>query len=163
MRIAVMGYVGSGKTYLSKSISHMLDIPVMHLDEIYFDMNWKPIDKSKVLSQVSEFMMNEHWLIDGFYSDLLMDERLEKADMIILMFLPRITCFLRAIKRSKTRAEEGYKNDINPWFLKFTLFGCRNRKRRRAYSMIAQRYKEKTVVLRSRRQVKKFIDSFHYR
>ena len=160
MRIAVMGYVGSGKTYLSKSISHMRDIPVMHLDEIYFDKNWRPIEKSVVLSQVSDFMINDHWLIDGFYSDLLMDERLEKADMIILMLLPRATCFFRAIKRSKSRAQEGYKNDLNPWFLKFTLFGCRNRKRRRAYAQIAQRYKDKTVILRSSRQVKKFIDSF---
>ena len=160
MRIAVMGYVGSGKTYLSKSISHMRDIPVMHLDEIYFDKNWRPIEKSVVLSQVSDFMINNHWLIDGFYSDLLMDERLEKADMIILMLLPRATCFFRAIKRSKSRAQEGYKNDLNPWFLKFTLFGCRNRKRRRAYAQIAQRYKDKTVFLRSSRQVKKYIDSF---
>lgn len=160
MRIAVMGYVGSGKTYLSKSISHMRDIPVMHLDDIYFDKNWRPIDKSVVLSQVSDFMLNDRWLIDGFYSDLLMDERLEKADMIILMLLPRATCFFRAIKRSKSRAQEGYKNDLNPWFLKFTLFGCRNRKRRRAYAQIAQRYKDKTVILRSGRQVNKFIDSF---
>lgn len=160
MRIAVMGYVGSGKTYLSKSISHMRDIPVMHLDEIYFDKNWRPIEKSVVLSQVSDFMINDHWLIDGFYSDLLMDERLEKADMIILMLLPRATCFFRAIIRSKSRAQEGYKNDLNPWFLKFTLFGCRNRKRRCAYAQIAQRYKDKTVILRSSRQVKKFIDSF---
>ena len=160
MRIAVMGYVGSGKTYLSKSISHMRDIPVMHLDEIYFDKNWRPIQKSVVLSQVSDFMRNDCWLIDGFYSDLLMDERLEKADMIILMLLPRATCFFRAIKRSKSRAQEGYINDLNPWFLKFTLFGCRNRKRRRAYAQIAQRYKDKTVILRSCRQVKKFIDSF---
>ena len=160
MRIAVMGYVGSGKTYLSKSISHIRDIPVMHLDEIYFDKNWRPIEKSVVLSQVSDFMINDHWLIDGFYSDLLMDERLEKADMIILMLLPRATCFFRAIKRSKSRAQEGYKNDLNPWFLRFTLFGCRNRKRRRAYAQIAQRYKDKTVILRSSRQAKKFIDSF---
>lgn len=160
MRIAVMGYVGSGKTYLSKSISHMRDIPAMHLDEIYFDKNWRPIDKSVVLSQVSDFMTNDCWLIDGFYSDLLMEERLEKADMIILMLLPRVTCFFRAIKRSKSRALEGYKNDLNPWFLKFTLFGCRNRKRRRAYAQIAQRYTDKTVILRSGRQVNKFIDSF---
>ena len=160
MRIAVMGYVGSGKTYLSKFISHMRDIPVMHLDEIYFDKNWRPIEKSVVLSQVSDFMINDHWMIVGFYSDLLMDERLEKADMIILMLLPRATCFFRAIKRSKSRAQEGYKNDLNPWFLKFTLFGCMNRKRRRAYAQIAQRYKDNTVILRSGRQVKKFIDSF---
>ena len=160
MKIAVMGYVGSGKTYLSRSISHLRDIPVMHLDEIYFDKNWKPLDRSAVLSQVSEFMRNDHWLIDGFYSDLLMEERLEKADMIILMLLPRATCLWRTIKRSKSRAAEGYHNDINPWFLKFTLFGCRNRKRRRVYAQIAQRYKDKTFILRSSRQIDAFIKSF---
>ena len=37
MRIAIMGYVGSGKTYLSQYLSKKYDIPVLHLDEIYFD------------------------------------------------------------------------------------------------------------------------------
>lgn len=127
MKIAVLGYAGSGKTYISNYISKMKSIPCLHLDSIKYDKEWKPIDNSVVLPQVAEFMTKDDWIIEGFYRYLMMDERLEKADKIIMLLLPRFTCLLRTIKRKKARNQEGYKNDLNLWFVKFTLFGCRNR------------------------------------
>ena len=49
MKIAVLGYVGSGKTYLSDYIAKKKDIPVLHLDSIKWDKEWKPVDDSVVL------------------------------------------------------------------------------------------------------------------
>ncbi len=157
MKIAVLGYAGSGKTYLSDYISKKKNIPVLHLDEIKWNKEWKPIDNSIVLPQVSDFMANDSWIIDGYYKYLLYDERLEKADLIVLLLPPRFTCFYRAVKRTKSRRQEGYKNDLNWWFVKFTLFGCRNKERRQTYTEIAEKYKDKTVVLKSQRQVDKFM------
>ncbi|MBR2869545.1 MAG: DNA topology modulation protein FlaR [Clostridia bacterium] len=159
MKIAVLGYAGSGKTYLSDYISKKKNIPVLHLDEIKWDKEWKPIDNSLVLPQVSEFMKNDEWIIDGYYDYLFYNERLEDADLIVLLLLPRLTCFYRAVKRTKSRKEDGYKNDLNRWFIKFTLFGCRNKERRQTYAGIAKKYNDKTVVLKSQRQVDKFLKS----
>lgn len=159
MRIAIMGYVGSGKTYLSQYLSKKYDIPVLHLDEIYFDKEWRPVEKSTVLTRTAEFMENDGWIIDGFYRDVLMEERLEKADRIVLLLLPRITCLLRALRRTKSRVQAGYKNDLNWWFIEFALFGCRTKVRQEIYSQIAHDHHAKTVVLRSRRQVRSFLSS----
>lgn len=159
MKIAVLGYAGSGKTYLSDFISKNKNIPVLHLDEIKWDKEWKPIDDSVVLPKVSEFMAKEDWIIDGYYDYLFYDERLESADLIVLVLLPRLTCFHRALKRTKSRRQNGYKNDLNWWFVKFTLFGCRNKERRLSYAKIIEKYKEKTVVLKSKRQVDEFMES----
>ncbi len=157
MKIAVLGYAGSGKTYLSDYISEKKNIPVLHLDSIKWDKEWKPIDDALVLPQVSEFMTKEYWIIDGYYNYLYYDERLKNADLILLLLLPRLTCFYRAVKRTKSRRQDGYKNDLNWWFVKFTLFGCRNKERRQTYAEIAERYKDKTIVLKSQRQVWEFI------
>ena len=157
MKIAVSGYAGSGKTYLSDYLSNKMNIPVLHLDSIKWDKEWKPIDDAVVLPQVSKFMENEDWIIDGYYKYLLYDERLEQADSIILLLLPRLTCFYRAVKRTKSRRKEGYKNDLNWWFVKFTLFGCRNKERQQTYAEITKKYKDKTVVLKSKRQADKFM------
>lgn len=157
MKIAVLGYAGSGKTFLSDYISKKKNIPVLHLDSIKWNKKWKPIDDSVVLPQVSDFMSNDDWIIDGYYKYLLYDERLEQADMIVLLLLPRHTCFYRAVKRTKSRRKDGYKNDLNWWFIKFTLFGCRNKERRKTYAEIAVKYKDKTVILKTKRQVSKFI------
>ena len=83
MKIAVSGYAGSGKTYLSDYLSNKMNIPVLHLESIKWDKEWKPIDDTVVLPQVSKFMENEDWIIDGYYKYLLYDERLEQADSII--------------------------------------------------------------------------------
>ena len=157
MKIAVLGYAGSGKTYLSDYMAQKKKIPVLHLDDIKWNKEWKPINDSVVLPNVAEFMKKEDWIIDGYYKYLLYDERLEKADLIVLILLPRLTCFYRAVKRTKSRRQDGYKNDLNWWFVKFTLFGCRNKERRQTYNEITEKYKDKTVVLKTKRQVEEFI------
>ncbi len=157
MRIAVLGYAGSGKTYLSDYISEKKNIPVLHLDSIKWDKEWKAIDDSLVLPQISDFMAKDSWIIDGYYKYLLYDKRLEDADMIVLLLLPRLTCFYRAVKRTKSRRKDGYKNDLNWWFMKFILFGCRNKERRQTYAEIIDKYKDKTVVLKTNRQVSEFM------
>lgn len=159
MRIAVLGYAGSGKTYISDYISKRKALPCLHLDSIKYDNEWKPIDDSIVLPMVEEFMSKDEWVIDGLYIYLGLDERLELADKIVILLLPRLTCLFRAIKRKKQRAQEGYKNDLNWWFIKFILFGCRNKDRQRIYAKIARKYKEKTIVLKSRHQVDLFMKS----
>lgn len=157
MKIAILGYAGSGKTYLSDFLSEKNNIPVLHLDEIKWDKEWKQIDNSVVLPKVSALMANDDWIIDGYYDYLYYNERLESADLIVLLLLPRATCFYRAFKRTKSRRKDGYKNDLNLWFVKFTLFGCRNKERRQTYADIIKKYKEKTVVLKTVRQVKEFM------
>ncbi len=160
MKISVLGYAGSGKTYLSDYLSEKNNIPVLHLDDIKWDKEWKPVDDAVVLPKVSEFMQKENWIIDGFYSYLMLDKRLEDADLIVLLQLPRLTCFYRAIKRTKSRRQDGYKNDLNWWFVKFTLFGCRNKERRQYYDKIAEKYNKKTVVLKTIQQVEKFMKKY---
>ncbi len=159
MKIAILGYAGAGKTYLSNYISAKKNIPVLHLDEIKWNKEWKQIDDSLVLPQVADFMAKDAWIIDGYYKYLFYDERLEQADLIVLLRLPRLTCFYRTLRRTKSRKQDGYKNDLNWWFVKFTLFGCRNKERRQTYAEIVKKYKEKTVVLKTKRQVKNFINN----
>ncbi|MBQ8830943.1 MAG: DNA topology modulation protein FlaR [Oscillospiraceae bacterium] len=159
MKIAIMGYAGSGKTYLSEYISTKKSIPTLHLDTIKYDLDWKPVDDDTALRQVSEFMQKGSWIIEGNYEKMLQSERLEAADQIIFVLLPPLTCLFRAIKRTKNRQAEGYKNDMNLFFIRFVLFGCRTKARRQHYAEIIEKYKDKTVVLKSQKQIDKFMES----
>lgn len=159
MKTAILGYAGSGKTYLSDYIGENKNIPVLHLDNIKWDKEWKPVDDTIVLPQVADFMEKDAWIIDGYYTYLLIAERLKTADKIFLLLLPRTTCFFRALKRTKARRQDGYKNDMNWWFVKFILFGCRNKERRKFYAEIAEKYKDKTVILKTRKHVEEFMRS----
>ena len=160
MKIAIMGYVGSGKSVLARNLSKKLGIPKLELDDIAFDLNWKAVDREKILPDIQKLMEQDSWIIDGNYDDLLQSQRLEMADKIIFVMLPRILCLLRALRRTKERKAAGYRNDINPWFIRFLLFGCRNRERRNRYQCIMQQYPDKIVVLQSQSAIDNFLDSF---
>ena len=160
MKISIMGYSGSGKTYLSKLLEKELSVSVLHLDEVKFDKEWNPYDNEVVLHKVVEYLKKDDWIIDGVYDYLCIEERLCQSDLIILLLLPRIPCFYRAIMRKKEREAQGYKHDINAWFIWFLLFGGRTKERRRLFSDIAEQYKDKVVVLKSKKDVDRFIENY---
>lgn len=160
MKIAIMGYVGSGKSVLARNLSNILSIPKLELDDIAFDKQWKSIDRKLILPEIQLFMEQDSWIIDGNYNDLLQKERLEMADQIIFVMLPRVQCLIRALKRTKDRTAAGYVNDINPWFIRFLLLDCRNTKRNLEYRRIAQVYRDKLIILRSQCAIDKFLAQF---
>lgn len=159
MKLAILGYVGSGKSYVADYISKKKALPCLHLDDIKYDKEWNAIDDALLLPTVEEFMAKDEWIIDGFFASLKMDERLKKADKIVILLLPRLLCFYRVLKRRKKRLQDGYKTDLNPWFIKFALFKCRNKRRRDIYANIAKTYENKTLILKSRREVNEFLNS----
>lgn len=160
MKIAIMGYVGSGKSVLARNLAMKLEIPKLELDDIAFDLNWNAVDRLKILPNIQAFMEQDSWIIDGNYDDLLQEQRLEMADHIIFVMLPRFQCLLRALRRTKERKAAGYQNDINPWFIRFLLFDCRNRERRKSYNEILNRYRNKCSILKTQREINSFLSSF---
>lgn len=43
-RIAIIGCGGSGKSYLARVLGARLGITPVHLDALYYDDDWKPLD-----------------------------------------------------------------------------------------------------------------------
>ena len=41
MKIAVIGYTGSGKSVLAAKLGKILGCPVLHLDKLQFEAGWK--------------------------------------------------------------------------------------------------------------------------
>ena len=157
MKIVLMGYAGSGKTFLAKYLGDKLHIPVLHLDEVKYTKEWKPKDDHAVFPIVSAFLQKEDWIVDGNYTYIFQKERLDAADKIILLLLPRFSCLLRCIRRRKARKAEGYTNDTNLWFIQFVLFEGRNIDRRKNYSRIQETYQDKVITLRSQKEIDDFL------
>ena len=64
--------------------------------------NWIERDDETAKAMVKEFMdKNDNWVIDGNYTNLLREQRLREADMIVFMRFSRLTCLRQAIKRYK--------------------------------------------------------------
>ena len=98
-RIAVIGNAGSGKSTLTRQLHNILKLPVYHLDKYYWKPGWVPVDPLEY-SQLHDMLCErDEWIMDGMNLRLLLT-RIDAADMIIFLDIPRYKCLWRVIKRT---------------------------------------------------------------
>ena len=114
---------------------------------------------------VADCMTHPDWVIEGTYSKYHLNQRLEQADRVILLLLPRLTCFLRAWKRYRTYRgrsrpdmTQGCPEKLDAEFALWLLWKGRTPARRKIFDDIAQHYPDKTVILRSQKEIDAFLE-----
>jgi adenylate kinase family enzyme len=99
-RIIVVGSQGSGKTSLSRNLGRKLELPVVHLDVLYWRPGWKASDTASFRARVTEAIAGEEWVVDGSFSGLAFDLTLARADLLVVIDRPRWLCQWRILWRS---------------------------------------------------------------
>lgn len=97
-RIIVVGNCGSGKSFLSKALSDLTGLPLIHLDVEYWRPNWEETPKEEWIEKQKEFISSEKWIIDGNYKST-MEIRFKAADLVIFLDINRFVCLFSALKR----------------------------------------------------------------
>lgn len=97
-RIVIIGSSGSGKSTLARALGSQLNINVIHLDQHFWQAGWIPTDGAIWNKRVQKMVQAPSWIIDGNYRNTLA-VRLQAADTIIFLDVPRLVCMWRAIKR----------------------------------------------------------------
>ena len=133
-RIVVIGCAGSGKSTLSQKLGEIYKLPVIHLDKFYWKPSWVESPKDEWDQTVEAFTKKDQWIIDGNYART-MEQRLERADLVIFLDMPRWLCLYRVLKRrviyhKKTRPDmnEGCPEKIDFEFMKW-VWNYRKRSR----------------------------------
>lgn len=167
MKIAIIGYSGSGKSTLTKILGEKYSCPVLHLDKVNFEPNWKERDRNECIKLVDNFMKNKSWIIDGNYTNFLQEKRFEEADRIVFLNFPRRVSFFQAYKRylenkNKTREDmtEGCIEKFDLEFIKWLLIDGRAPQYKNYYNDICKRYREKIFICKNRKDVEKFIREY---
>ncbi len=166
MRIEIMGYSGSGKSTLCRKLADVYNVPALHLDKVHFLPGWQErTDEEK--QEIVRTFLDEHqdgWVIDGNYTSLSYDRRVEEADLVIQLLFFRINCLIRCIKRfntykGKSRPDmtEGCEEKIDWEFIKWILWEGRSKTARERYKRIQKQYPEKVLVIRNQRQLNKYL------
>ena len=160
MKIAIIGHSGSGKSTLARKLSEKYDLPVLHFDAVQFRPNWeiRPQPSKEIMTKV--FLdLHSDWVIDGNYSKLSYERRMEEADVIVVMLFNRLNCLWRVTKRyvtykNKTRPDmgPGCKEKLDWEFVKWILRDGRSQSAKDRYSLVISRYGDKVIVIKNQRQ-----------
>ena len=167
MRVAILGNSGSGKSTLAKRLADRFGVPLLYLDTVNFESGWVERGAKEKARDVARFMENEDWVIEGNYLKLLLDERLDRSDAIIILDYGRWVCLSGALRRwlrhrgtVRESMSDGCVERLDLGFLKWVAFGQFSDGRADEMRSIADRYPEKTHVFRTRRELESFLESF---
>jgi adenylate kinase family enzyme len=160
-RITIIGCGGSGKSHLSRSLGTLLGITPVHLDGLYYDQDWKPLDKEQFAALQRDRVTAPRWIIDGNYASSL-PIRLHAADTVIFLDLPGWKC-LWGIAQRRLRHRGGQHKDIGvydriTWKFVRYVFGYRRQMAPRVRKLIADHAgNAEVVVLLSRRATRDYL------
>jgi adenylate kinase family enzyme len=162
-RIAIIGSGGAGKSILARELAAKLNIPVVHLDSIFWRPGWVERPQDEWRARQEELVRETSWIIDGTHAGTL-DVRLGAADTVVLLDLNRLVCIWRVVKRRvlyrrRPRVDRapGCDEQLNWNFVRW-VWTYPSRSRPEALEAIATYAPEADVIrLTSRRSVKLFL------
>ncbi|WP_060513389.1 AAA family ATPase [Pseudomonas sp. NBRC 111124] len=123
-RIVILGNGGSGKSTLARLLGDRLNVPVIHLDKLFWEPGWAEPDAEQFRERVREAVAGDAWVCEGNYARRTFDLRLPRAELVIWLDTPRLTCFRRVLLRllsNQPRPDraQGCEERLDVEFLKF--------------------------------------------
>ena len=161
-RIIIIGCGGAGKSTLARQLGEKLDIPVVHLDRLFWKPGWVEETHAEFDRKLAVELEKPRWIMDGNFNRT-MPERIVRCDTIIYLDFSRFACLMGVVKRvlttyGKVRPDmgEGCPERIDFEFMRW-VWNYNKNKRERNYKLLNEAEHAETIVLKNCRAVKKFL------
>lgn len=165
MKWAVIGYSGAGKSTLARALGERYGVPVLHMDRVHHAPGWQVRDREEARRMVLDFMEEPAWVIDGNYTNFFYERRMNEADCIVFLALPRLNCLFRAVRRffryrgcTREDMAEGCTEKMDAEFLRWLLWDGRGRQKRRWLKAGLDKHLDKVVLLRRQSEIDRYLE-----
>lgn len=162
-RIIIIGCGGAGKSTLARQLGEKLNLPVVHLDKLFWKPGWEHVSHDEFDCLHRQALAQEKWIIDGNF-DRTMAERIQHCDTVIYLDFNRFACLMGVAKRiltnyGKVRPDmgEGCPERIDWEFLKW-VWDFNKNKREKNYRLLNETDGIEKFILKNRRAVKEFME-----
>ena len=163
-RILIIGCGGAGKSTLARQLGEKLELPVVHLDKLFWKPGWVEESFEEFDRKLAIELEKTRWIMDGNFNRT-MPQRLSKCDTIIYLDFSRWACLWGVVRRIITtygtvRPDMGdgcpERFDLN--FLRW-VWNYNRDKRQRNYRLLNEATHAEKIVLKNHRIVKQFLKS----
>lgn len=90
-KIIIIGPGGAGKSTLSIKLAELLQLPLYHLDNIWWNKDRTSVSREEFDIKLNEILNKDEWIIDGDYSRTY-ETRIKRADTVIYLDFPIEVC-----------------------------------------------------------------------
>jgi adenylate kinase family enzyme len=164
-RIAIIGPSATGKSTLARRLGSLLGIPVYHLDALYWRPAWVATPDDEWDATLQRIVAADRWIVDGNFTASI-QRRLEAADTVIFLDLPRRVSLLAVVRRriqQLWRLPPGVAEGCRPMFnlRLFRWIWTFPKDHRQAFLQMLERQppEKQVLILRSRRDVRRLVAS----
>lgn len=152
-RVAVVGPGGAGKSILSRQLGALLGVPVIHLDEHFWQPGWVETPQHVWRQVQRELLAGKRWVADGNYGSTL-ELRLSRVDTVVVLQPPRWVCIAGVLRRTLLQRDRqqapGCTHRVTVAFLRW-VWRYPTDSRPRLDARLAEQPDVAVVELRSRR------------
>jgi adenylate kinase family enzyme len=146
----VIGCGGAGKTTVARALALHTGLPLVQADPIVYPDGRTARPESEWQPELDGYADREAWVIDAMKLSIL-ERRLQRADTVVFVDVPRRSCFLGVAQRDGVRAVRN--REFMRWIWNFPRTA-----RPRIYELLGRSGDDtQVVVLRSRREVRRFL------
>jgi adenylate kinase family enzyme len=157
VRLLITGNGGSGKTWLGERLAQCLAVPLLRLDDFYWDGAYggKERDKRVVFGEVAERANEGSWVMEGVYGWLL-PAALPRATEFIFLDLPVEEC----LDNVRSRGNQGGGDEASfaallAWVAEYPA--RTNSNSRQAHQRLWEAFSGAKTVLRSRQEIDAYL------
>ena len=145
-KIVIVGPSGAGKSEFARKLHKITNLPLYHLDNIF----WKPdkthLEKQEFDNIISELVKKDSWIIDGDYSRTY-EMRIANCDTIIFLDYPIEVCLEGVTQRIGTKRDDipWIEHEFDPDFKEWIINWRQNKLP--ILLPLLEKYKDKQIII----------------
>lgn len=163
-KIYIIGNLGSGKSYLSKELSKILNISYFELDDLFWKKKYTEKHSDEEMKQIISNIIsnNKSWIMEGAFVSFI-DEAIQNADEVVLLDLNVDLVYLKRViirELGKVKKSEKTLRDV----LKFIGFVRSYKKKCGFYDqhqVVLNKHKVNLVTINNRKEFKQYLEQFN--